>query len=89
MLDRLNLLLIDESEMLFNSLSKSLANNAIQVVWEMDMQVAFDSISKKCFDLMVLDYGLMKPCGSSFLEELRIKGDTSYVLVLSLSLIHI
>lgn len=83
MLNRLNLLLVDESEMLFNSLSKSLANNAIQVAWEMDMQVAFDSISKKNFDLMVLDYGLMKLGGSSFLEELRVKGDKSYVLVLS------
>ncbi len=79
----MRILLVEDDESLGEGTRKGLIQDGYTVDWVKDGQLADQALKSEKFDLIVLDLGLPKLPGISILENLRERGDTTPVLILT------
>jgi two-component system, OmpR family, response regulator QseB len=77
------ILLVEDDELLGDGLRTGLAQSGYTVDWLTDGMAADQALKTELFDLIVLDLGLPKLDGISILENLRSRGVTTPVLILT------
>ncbi|HEX4510802.1 MAG TPA: response regulator transcription factor [Burkholderiaceae bacterium] len=79
----MRLLLVEDDRMIGESLRTALKLEGHAVDWVTDAQLASTTLATERFDLALLDIGLPKGNGVDVLRELRARGDTTPVIVLT------
>lgn len=79
----MRILLVEDDELLGDGLRTGLAQSGYTVDWLKDGAVADQALKTETFDLIVLDLGLPRMNGISVLENLRSRGVTTPVLILT------
>jgi DNA-binding response OmpR family regulator len=79
----LRLLLIEDDEMIGDSLRLALRRHGFALDWVRDGQAAEAVLRSERFDAVLLDLGLPQRSGVEVLRSLRSRGDTTPVLVLT------
>jgi DNA-binding response OmpR family regulator len=79
----LRLLLIEDDEMIGDSLRLALRRHGFALDWVRDGQAAEAVLRSERFDAVLLDLGLPQRSGIEVLRSLRARGDTTPVLVLT------
>lgn len=77
------LLLVEDDERLGSGIRAGLLHAGYDVEWVTDGGMADNSLRSRQFDLVVLDLGLPSRSGLEVLRDLRERGDTTPVLILS------
>lgn len=79
----MRILLVEDDELLGEGTRKGLAQDGYTVDWVKDGAQADEALRTEKFDLVVLDIGLPKISGISVLQNLRERGDSTPVLILT------
>jgi two-component system response regulator QseB len=79
----MRILLIEDDELLGEGTRKGLIQDGYTVDWVKDGLLADEALKNEKFDLAVLDLGLPKLSGISVLKNMRDRGDTTPVLILT------
>lgn len=79
----MRILLIEDDELLGEGTRKGLIQDGYTVDWVKDGLIADQALKTEKFDIVVLDLGLPKLPGITILENLRERGDTTPVLILT------
>lgn len=79
----MRILLVEDDELLGEGTRKGLIQDGYTVDWVKDGAVADQALKSETFDLIVLDLGLPKLPGITVLQNLRERGDTTPVLILT------
>jgi two-component system response regulator QseB len=79
----MRILLVEDDELLGDGLRNGLIQYGYAVDWLKDGQSADQALKTETFDLIVLDIGLPKLSGISVLQNLRARGLTMPVLILT------
>lgn len=79
----MRILLVEDDELLGEGTRKGLAQDGYTVDWVKDGALADQALKTEKFDLVVLDLGLPKVSGMVVLQNLRERGDTTPVLILT------
>ena len=79
----LTLLLLDDSNALFQSLDSELSKSAIHVIHQTLPKAAHNTLGQTSIDLMVLDYGLLIEHDPLLVKVIRNEGIQSLILMLS------
>lgn len=79
----MRILLVEDDELLGEGTRKGLIQDGYTVDWVKDGALADQALKTEKFDLVVLDLGLPKISGITVLENLRDRGDTTPVLILT------
>src|SRR5579872_6072846 len=79
----MRILLIEDDELLGEGTRKGLAQDGYTVDWVKDGALADQALKTETFDLVVLDLGLPKMPGITVLQNLRARGQTMPVLILT------
>lgn len=77
----MRILLVEDDEMIGQSLQKALKSNAVN--WVTDTFAAQHTLNLEAYDLILLDLGLPKRSGLEYLVQLREKGMTIPVLIIT------
>lgn len=77
----MRILLVEDDEMIGQSLQKVLKSHVVN--WVKDTFAAEYTLNLEAYDLVLLDLGLPKRSGLEFLEQLRAKGMTIPVLIIT------
>lgn len=77
----MRILLVEDDEMIGQSLQKLLKSHVVN--WVKDTFAAEYTLNLEAYDLVLLDLGLPKRSGLEFLEQLRAKGMTIPVLIIT------
>jgi len=76
-------LLVEDDEMIGESLRDALRRQALAVDWVRDGRAADAALASERFDAVLLDLGLPKKSGLDVLKALRARGDATPVIVLT------
>src|SRR3990167_6039561 len=79
----MRVLLVEDDELLGDGVRVGLNHYGHAVDWVKDGQMALRAIKNEAFDIIVLDLGLPKVSGLTVLREMRAKGVTTPVLILT------
>src|SRR5665213_2506793 len=79
----MRILLVEDDELLGDGLRAGLVQYGYAVDWLKDGTTADQALKTEKFDLVVLDLGLPKLSGISVLQNLRSRGQTMPVLILT------
>lgn len=80
----MRVLIADDSEILRNLLVRILATVGIEdVECAIDGQEAIDAVSRSDFDLILIDWSMPKVLGIDAIKEIRSKGKTMPIIVIS------
>ena len=79
----MRILLVEDDELLGEGTRKGLIQDGYTVDWVKDGALADQALKTEKFDLVVLDLGLPKMPGITVLQNLRDRGDTTPVLILT------
>ncbi len=79
----MRILLVEDDELLGEGTRKGLTQDGYTVDWVKDGALADQAMKTEKFDLVVLDLGLPKMPGITVLQNLRERGDTTPVLILT------
>lgn len=79
----MRVLLVEDDELLGEGTRKGLAQDGYAVDWVKDGSHADQALRTEKFDLVVLDVGLPKISGITVLQNMRDRGDTTPVLILT------
>jgi two-component system response regulator QseB len=79
----MRILLVEDDELLGEGTRKGLAQDGYTVDWVKDGAQADEALRNEKFDLVVLDLGLPKMPGINVLQNLRERGDSTPVLILT------
>lgn len=79
----MRILLVEDDELLGEGTRKGLAQDGYTIDWVKDGLHANEALKSEKFDLIVLDLGLPKMPGITVLQNLRERGDTTPVLILT------
>lgn len=79
----MRVLLVEDDELLGDGLRAGLVQSGYTVDWLKNGAEADDALKRETFDLVVLDLGLPKLSGISVLQNLRGRGQTMPVLILT------
>lgn len=79
----MRLLLVEDDKQLGDGIRAGLALEGYTVDWVRNGSTAEDALRSGQFDLVVLDLGLPHRSGIDILKEMRVRGDTTPVLVLT------
>ncbi|HEX4045565.1 MAG TPA: response regulator [Gammaproteobacteria bacterium] len=79
----MRILLVEDDELLGEGTRKGLAQDGYTVDWVKDGAHADEALKIEKFDLIVLDLGLPNLSGIDILQNLRERGDTTPVLILT------
>lgn len=79
----MRILLVEDDELLGEGTRKGLTQDGYTVDWVKDGSLADQALKTENFDLIVLDLGLPKMPGITVLQNLRERGITSPVLILT------
>lgn len=79
----MRVLLVEDDELLGEGTRKGLILDGYTVDWVKDGSMADQALQTEKFDLVVLDLGLPKTPGTTVLQNLRERGDTTPVLILT------
>ena len=79
----MRILLVEDDELLGEGTRRGLAQDGYTVDWVKDGALADQALKTEKFDLVVLDLGLPKLSGMVVLQNLRERGDTTPVLILT------
>ena len=77
----MRILLVEDDEMIGQSLQKALKSHAVN--WVTDTFAAQHTLNLEAYDLILLDLGLPKRSGLEYLVQLRAKGMTIPVLIIT------
>ena len=77
----MRILLVEDDEMIGQSLQKALKSHAVN--WVTDTFAAEHTLNLEAYDLILLDLGLPKRSGFEYLVQLRAKGMTIPVLIIT------
>ena len=77
----MRILLVEDDEMIGQSLQKALKSHAVN--WVTDTFAAEHTLNLETYDLILLDLGLPKRSGLEYLVQLRAKGITIPVLIIT------
>lgn len=79
----MRVLLVEDDDLLGEGTRKGLAQDGYAVDWIQDGSHADQALRTENFDLVVLDVGLPKMSGITVLQNMRDRGDTTPVLILT------
>jgi two-component system response regulator QseB len=79
----MRILLVEDDELLGEGTRKGLIQDGYTVDWVKDGKLGDQALKTEKFDLVVLDLGLPKLPGITVLQNLRERGDTTPVLILT------
>lgn len=79
----MRLLLVEDDELLGSGVKAGLAQHGYAVDWFKDGATAIQAAKTEIFDIIVLDLGLPKMSGLEVLNEIRMMGNASPVLILT------
>ncbi len=79
----MKVLLVEDDEVLGESLKEYLGNHGIAVTWLSDEETLPEVLSTSSFDVIVLDLILKRKRGEDILRELRVAGIRTPVLILT------
>ena len=79
----MRVLLVEDDELLGQGTRKGLSQDGYTVDWVKDGSVADQALKTEKFDLVVLDLGLPKMAGITVLQNMRDRGNTTPVLILT------
>ncbi|TAK74336.1 MAG: response regulator transcription factor [Gammaproteobacteria bacterium] len=79
----MRILLVEDDELLGEGTRKGLTQDGYTVDWVKDGTLADQALKTEKFDLVVLDLGLPKLPGITVLQNMRERGDTTPVLILT------
>lgn len=79
----MRLLLVEDDQMIGNSIRQGLRQDGFSVDWVRDGVAAELALANEVYDLMLLDLGLPKKDGSQVLGKLRAQGNSIPVLILT------
>lgn len=79
----MRILLVEDDELLGEGTRKGLSQDGYTVDWVKDGALADQALKTEKFDLVVLDLGLPKMPGITVLDNLRERGNTTPVLILT------
>lgn len=79
----MRLLLVEDDELLGDAVKAGLTQFGYVVDWLKDGEVARAAIKSESFELIILDLGLPKLSGLSFLQSLRNEGNSTPVIILT------
>ena len=79
----MRLLLVEDDELLGSGVKAGLAQHGYAVDWFKDGAAAVQAAKTEIFDIIVLDLGLPKMSGLEVLNEIRLMGNASPVLILT------
>lgn len=79
----MRVLLVEDDDLLGEGTRKGLAQDGYAVDWVKDGSHADQALRTEKFDLIVLDVGLPKISGITVLQNMRDRGDTTPVLILT------
>src|SRR5258706_9518350 len=79
----MRILLVEDDELLGEGTRKGLSQDGYTVDWVKDGTLADQALKTENFDLVVLDLGLPKMPGITVLQNMRERGDTTPVLILT------
>ena len=79
----MRILLVEDDELLGEGTRKGLIQDGYTVDWVKDGTLADQALKTEKFDLVVLDLGLPKLPGITVLQNMRERGDTTPVLILT------
>lgn len=79
----MRILLVEDDELLGEGTRKGLIQDGYTVDWVKDGAIADQALKTEKFELVVLDLGLPKMPGLSVLQNMRERGDTTPVLILT------
>lgn len=79
----MRILLVEDDELLGEGTRKGLIQDGYTVDWVKDGAIADQALKTEKFELVVLDLGLPKLPGLSVLQNMRERGDTTPVLILT------
>lgn len=79
----MRILLVEDDELLGEGTRKGLTQDGYTVDWVKDGMLADQALKTESFDLVILDLGLPKIPGMTVLQNLRTRGNTTPVLILT------
>ncbi len=79
----MRILLVEDDELLGDGLTTGLTQSGYAIDWLKDGASADQALKSETFDLIVLDLGLPKLSGITVLQNLRSRGTTTPVLILT------
>src|SRR5476649_576501 len=79
----MRVLLVEDDELLGEGTRKGLSQDGYTVDWVKDGTFADQALKTEKFDLVILDLGLPKMPGITVLQNLRSRGQTTPVLILT------
>ena len=79
----MRVLLVEDDRMIGEATLQALKDAAYAVDWVRDGVEALDAVEAGEYDVVILDLGLPKQDGLSVLEQLRNRGDTTAVLIVT------
>lgn len=79
----MNILLVEDDPVLARGLQINLESEKYQVSWANSLKTAFEKNKTEKIDLVILDLGLTDGSGFDFLTDLRSKGSTLPVIILT------
>lgn len=79
----MRVLIIEDDEILGDGIQQGLRRDGYAVDWVQDGQIANQILKTETFDAIILDLGLPKMHGVQVLENLRLRGNKTPVLILT------
>lgn len=79
----MRILLVEDDELLGEGTRKGLIQDGYTVDWVKDGAIADQALKTEKFELVILDLGLPKTPGLTVLQNMRERGDTTPVLILT------
>ncbi|MFA5960157.1 MAG: response regulator [Tatlockia sp.] len=79
----MRLLLVEDDELLGDAVKAGLTQFGYVVDWLKDGEAARAAVKSESFELIILDLGLPKVSGLSFLQSIRNEGNTTPVIILT------